>query len=91
LRGARKLTFWARGEKGGEAVSFSFGILGADKKYPDSGKGESGTLTLTPQWEQYTIGLVGKDLSNIKTGFCWIVARNAEPVTFYLDDIQFEN
>jgi hypothetical protein len=29
LTGAKKLTFWARGEKGGEKVSFEFGLLGA--------------------------------------------------------------
>ncbi len=90
LTGAKKLTFWARGAKGGEAVNFSFGVLDASKKYPDSDKGETGIVKLSPDWEQYTIGLTGKDLSQIKTGFCWVVTGKGEPVTFYLDDIRFE-
>ena len=32
----------------------------------------------------------GKDLKQIKTGFCWVVAGQGAPVTFYLDDIQYE-
>ncbi len=89
LTGAKKLTFWARGEKGGEKVSFSFGIL--DKaKYPDSAKGEIKDQELTKDWKQYSIDLSGKDLSQIKTGFVWIVGAKGEPVTFYLDDIKFE-
>ncbi len=89
LTGAKKLTFWARGEKGGEKVSFSFGIL--DKaKYADSAKGEIKDQELTKDWKQYSIDLSGKDLSQIKTGFVWIVGAKGEPVTFYLDDIKFE-
>lgn len=90
LSGAKKLTFWARGEKGGEEVNFSFGLLGADKKFPDSDKGETGKIKLTKEWQQHSIALAGKDLSQIKTGFCWVVAGNGHPVTFYLDDIQWK-
>ena len=90
LTGAKKLTFWARGDKGGEEVSFSFGLLGKDKKYPDSAKGETGKVKLSTDWQQFTIDLTGKDLSQIKTGFSWVVAGNGAPMTFYLDDIKFE-
>ncbi len=90
LKGAKKLTFWARGERGGEKVNFSFGVLGADKKYPDSDKGETGAVKLSTDWEEYSIGLTGKDLAQIKTGFCWVVAGQGAPVTFYLDDIRWE-
>ncbi|PQV63094.1 Glycosyl hydrolases family 2, TIM barrel domain [Abditibacterium utsteinense] len=90
LSGAKKLTFWARGEKGGEEVAFSFGLLGADKKYPDSDKGETGKVKLNTEWQQFTLDLTGKDLTHIKTGFCWVVASNGQPTTFYLDDIKFE-
>ncbi len=90
LTGAKKLTFWARGEKGGEGVTFSYGLIGKDKKYSDSGKGETGKVQLTTDWKQYSIDLTGQDLSRIKTGFCWVVAANGQPVTFYLDDIRYE-
>ena len=89
LTGAKKLTFWARGENGGEKVSFSFGLL--DKaKYADSAKGELKDVELSKEWKQYSIDLAGKDLKQIKTGFVWIVGAKGEPVTFYLDDIKFE-
>jgi hypothetical protein len=90
LTGATKLTFWARGQDGGETVSFKMGILGKDKKYPDSDHAELPDLVLTKDWKQYTIDLTGKDLSSIKTGFVWVLASPGKPVTFYLDDIQYE-
>lgn len=89
LTGAKKLTFWARGEEGGEKVSFSFGIL--DKAdFHDTAKGEIKDQELTKDWKQYTIDLAGKDLSQIKTGFVWVLGAKGDPVTFYLDDITYE-
>ncbi|RYG68083.1 hypothetical protein EON80_12400 [bacterium] len=90
LTGAKKLTFWARGEEGGEEVSFSYGLIGADKPHSDSAKGETGKLTLSKEWEQYSLDLKGKNLAQIKTGFCWVIAADGKPVTFYLDDIRYE-
>lgn len=90
LKGATKLTFWARGQDGGEVVSFKFGILGSDAKYHDSDHGELPDVSLTKDWKQYSIDLSGKDLSCIKTGFVWAMAAHSTPVTFYLDDIQYE-
>lgn len=89
LSGAKKLTFWARGENGGENVQFKFGILGSDKKYYDTASGET-TVSLTSDWKQYSIDLEGKDLSRIVTGFCWVAAGQGGQTTFYLDDIQYE-
>jgi len=90
LTGAKRLSFWARGDKGGEIVSFKFGILGPDKKYSDSATGESTDLKLTRDWTIYTIDLTGKDLSRIKTAFVWTLSGQGQPVVFYLDDIRFE-
>jgi len=90
LTGAKKLTFWARGEKGGEVINFKFGVLGADKKYPDTDSGESGAIKLTKDWQAHAIDLTGKDLTRIKTGFGWTLAGQGAPVTFYVDDIRFE-
>ena len=90
LRGSTKLTFWARGQEGGEIVSFKLGILGADKKYSDSDHAELPDVTLTSDWKQYSIDLNGKDLTRIKTGFVWVVESHGKPVTFYLDDVQYE-
>ena len=90
LAGAKRLSFWARGEKGGEAVGFAMGILGRDKKFSDTASGKLDKVTLTPEWKRYTIDLDGKDLSRIKTGFSWSLAADGQPVTFFLDDIRYE-
>ena len=90
LTGATKLSFWARGAGGGEVVSFEYGILGSDKKFHDSSGGKLSNVTLTDQWQKYSIDLSGRDLSDIKTGFAWVVAADGKPVTFYLDDIKYE-
>lgn len=89
LTGAKQLSFWARGDKGGEVVGFVFGLLGSDKTYSDSGTGKI-EATLTKEWKQYSIPLAGKDLSQIKTGFAWTLAATGHPVTFYLDDVKYE-
>jgi hypothetical protein len=90
LSGATKLTFWARGQDGGELVTFKLGILGSDAKFHDSDHAELNDVTLTKDWQQYSIPLAGKDLSCIKTGFVWVMAATSHAVTFYLDDIQYE-
>jgi hypothetical protein len=90
LTGAKKLLFWARGDRGGEKVTFDFGLIGDDKKYSDSDSGKLADVVLTQDWKQYSIDLADKDLSRIKTGFCWIVAGSGKPTTFYLDDIRYD-
>lgn len=90
LTGAKKLVFWARGGKGGEVVSFKFGILGADKQYYDSAGAGLDSVKLTKHWKKYGINLSGKDLKCIKTGFAWSLAGQGKPVVFYLDDIHYE-
>lgn len=90
LEGARRLVFWARGEKGGEVVSFQYGLLGRDKKFADTANGKLDTVKLTPEWKEYVLDVSGKDLSRIKTAFAWVVAGQGAPVTFYLDDIRYE-
>ncbi len=89
LTGAKKLTFWARGEDGGEKVEFSYGGIRPDRPFPDSSDGKVGA-ELTTEWKQYAIDLTGKDLSCIKTGFGWSARGTGKPVTFYLDDIRYE-
>lgn len=90
LTGAKTLTFWARGAKGGEVVSFLYGGLGKDKAYPDTASDKLDKVTLTKGWKKYQIALKGKDLADIKTGFGWVVAGSGQPITFYLDDIKYE-
>ena len=85
LKGATKLTFWARGEKGGEKIKFGYGVIGRDKRFYDTAKGET-EVTLGTEWQKVTLDLRNRDLSRIKTGFMWVADA---PVTFYLDEIAY--
>ncbi len=88
LTGATTLEFWARGENGGEIVTFQVGGL-EGKPFSDSFKAQKREVSLTKNWARYRIALDGLDLSRTKTAFGWIVAPKGDPVTFYLDDVQF--
>jgi hypothetical protein len=90
LTGAKKLSFWSRGEKGGEVVAFKFGLLGREKAYFDSASAALEGVTLTKDWQEYTIELNNLNLARIKTGFAWSLAGQGQPIAFYLDDIRFE-
>jgi len=91
LTGMTKLTFWARGAKGGEIIQ-KFVVGGITGTYPDSLSAEMGPVELTDTWTQYTINLAGRDLSYITGGFSWVTSSDLNPdgCTFYLDDIKFE-
>jgi hypothetical protein len=90
VSGAKQLRFWARGENGGEVVTFFFGIIGRDKRYFDTASGKIEKAALTKEWKEYTVDLRDKDLTRIKSGFGFSLAGQGGPVTFYLDDIRFE-
>lgn len=90
LTGAKKLTFWARGERGNEMVEFKMGIIGSSKKFHDSGKASLGRVRLDKNWKQFTIPLDGVNLSRIVSGFCFAVKGRSDGVIFYLDDIIYE-
>ena len=91
LTGAQKLTFWAKGEKGGERIE-EFKVGGITGEFPDSDSAMIGPVILTGEWTQYTIDLTGKDLSYISGGIAWSTKAEVNPngCVFYLDDIQFE-
>ncbi len=91
LRGARYLTFWARGEEGKEKIS-EFKTGGITGKIPDSDIAWIGPLRLKKEWTQYRISLKKKDLRYISGGFCFtaLKADNPRGCTFYLDEIRYE-
>ncbi|MBN1167177.1 MAG: hypothetical protein JXA44_08635 [Methanospirillaceae archaeon] len=100
LTGATTLSFWARGQNGGERVKFFTGGIGwpsdssAKKPYPDSlPQLSTDWVTLTPEWTKYTILLGEQNLSSVLGGFGWAsssIENNGNPVIFYLDDIRFD-
>ncbi len=100
LTGATHLSFYAKGEQGGERVEFftlGFGYDGDTGspvvEYPDSArKASRGFITLSNEWEEYTIDFGWADLSSICCGFGFVCSGgesgNADNV-FYLDEIRF--
>ena len=89
LAGAKTLTFWARGDKGGEVVTFVYGLVDKNKPNGDTSTGKLDSVHLTRAWKKYTISLAGHNMSHIITGFAWTLASQGHPVTFYLDDIRY--
>ena len=90
LGGARALVFKARGDAGGEKVTFGVGLIAEDKPYHDSVRAELTDTVLTRSWNVFRVPLEGRDLSCVKSGFYWSLAGQGKPLTFYLDDIRFE-
>lgn len=92
LSGAKKLVFWAKGDKGGEVITFKMGGVGLAAKYPDSDAVSLEPITLTKDWKEYSMDLTGKNLSHITGGFCWVGSAkdNQSKTTFYLDNIYYE-
>jgi len=91
LSGATKLTFWARGENGGERIE-ELKMGGVTGDYPDTDSAFIGPVILTNEWKEYSIDLRGKDLTYISGGFSWSTNAdvNPESCTFYLDDMRYE-
>jgi len=96
LSGFQKVTFWARGERGGEHVEFKAGGLNVSPTdglpYGDSFDTDATPQTLTETWRKYSIDLKDQDLSSVIGAFCFTVAGGQNPggCVFYLDDIRYE-
>lgn len=93
LSQAKRLTFWVRGDKGGEVIAeIKVGGMSAGQ-YPDSDEASLGPLKLSTAWEQYSIDLTNKDLRHIVGGFAFTMRRidNVRGAKFYLDEISFDD
>ena len=98
LRGARRLTFWARGANGGERVEFfAFGVGNTKAPWmpcPDSAKKVSlGYVKLSSDWRKFTIDVSKANLRYVLGGFGWVTSvqeNDGRDITFYLDDIQYD-
>jgi len=93
LSGYRRLTFWARADNPTFVEFKTGGIDKPGSPYRDSYEASLGMQSLTTDWRQYTINLENANLSSVIGGFVWVATKTANPngVTFYLDDINFEN
>lgn len=86
---ATKLTFWARGEYGGEVVEFRTGNLWEDFDY----SAPIGEIVLSREWEKFEVDLRGISLDHFVNGFWWVFLERSNPrgAVIYLDDIKFED
>ncbi|MEL6185114.1 MAG: serine/threonine-protein kinase, partial [Myxococcota bacterium] len=91
MRGASRLSWWARSDVDGLELKVGFGLLLDDKPFYDTDRAER-TLFLTTEWKEYVFDLRGKNLDRIKSPFYFALQAPppGEPGTFYLDDIRFE-
>lgn len=84
LTGATQVKVWARGERGGEKLSFMAAFYAGRKV-------ETPSISLNNQWTEYTIDLNGADLTNVVGAFGYTVdGDNSSDITFYLDKIVYE-
>ncbi|MFH0953420.1 MAG: hypothetical protein V1873_03725 [Verrucomicrobiota bacterium] len=90
LTQAKFLSFWARGDRGGETVEFKLG--GTAANYPDSENLTTGPLTLTNEWTQYIVNLGSADLFYISSGFGLTLKQDENPngCVFYVDDVRYQ-
>ncbi|OQA23741.1 MAG: hypothetical protein BWY59_02542 [Verrucomicrobia bacterium ADurb.Bin345] len=87
---AKRLSFWARGERGGEVVEFIVG--GASAVFPDSDGLTTGDVTLRTDWTHYHFDLSQADLSYISSGFGFVIKQDENPrgCTFFLDEVRYQ-
>lgn len=88
LVGAKKITFLAKGEKGGEVVEFKSG--GIQGKSSDTLDVSMGKIALSSTWQEYTIDLSNQDLSNVIGAFAWFVSapdNGNNNVIIYIADL----
>jgi len=86
LTGASKLSFWIRGSTGGEKVTVGIGNIETKKPYYDTFS-SSLDLTLTQDWQQFSIELAEKDLTRIKSALFLSTSSTGEPPSFFLDGV----
>jgi hypothetical protein len=85
--GAKKISFYAWGAKGGESVSFGAGL-----SMVDSFEMKSPPFTLTKEPKQYSLSLADVNYGDkVISAFMWSTQpAGKDAVTFYVDDIVWE-
>ena len=94
VAGATKVTFLAAGTTGTEQVQFLAGGVnatgGPGLTYADTFSAHM-DASLTTTWAPYEISLSGDSYSSVIGAFAWsITTSSTSPVTFYVDNIQWE-
>ncbi len=87
----KNLSFYARGEHGGERVAFLLGGNQVGDPPSSVTRPLIMEVTLSAEWQRYAFDLGQVDLSRLTDAFGWVVSacKNPDGATFHLDDIQF--
>lgn len=91
--GATRVKVWARGERGGETVTFKVGgIEDSTQPHRDSIQIAGQPVTLSTEWQSFEVDFAGATYGEVLGGFAWIInlppgAPPAQPIVFYLDGI----
>ena len=91
LVGTKKISFYAKGERGGEIVEFKSGGISGDQ-YQDSFEKSLGKQRLSSTWTKYVIDLSKEDLSSVIGAFAWVAAGsdNSGHTIFYIANLMVE-
>jgi hypothetical protein len=84
LLGAKRISFYAKGERGGEIVEFKSGGI-TDYRYRDSFEKSLGKQPLSSSWTKYVIDLSKENLSSVIGAFAWVAAgsdNNGNIITY---------
>jgi len=90
LTGAKRITFYARGERGGEIIEFkSGGVQGKTNK--DSFEVSLGKRSLSKEWEEFSIDLTKANLSSVIGAFAWSAPSNGDQtIIFYIAGLKVD-
>lgn len=73
LIGAKKISFYTKGERGGEIVEFKAGGINSGQ-YKDSFEKSLGKIILSNDWAKHVIDISQEDLTSVIGAFAWIAA-----------------
>jgi hypothetical protein len=91
VTGAVRVSFQARGEHGGEVVTFGAGG-NLEGTFQDSFAASTTPLTLSTEWQSLSVDLTAVAYSSVIVGFYWRMetAANVAPFQIYIDDVVWE-
>jgi hypothetical protein len=96
LPGTKRVSVWARGASGGEKLELHVGGIHDDTLPFHDTLDISTSVTLTTEWQQYTINFGPKTYDQVIGAFGWIAHATPEQqaggsVVFYLDGLAWES
>ena len=85
------MSFQARGEHGGEIVTFGAGGT-MEGTFQDSFAVSTPPFTLSTEWQSFSVDLTSVAYSSVIAAFYWRmeISANVAPLQIYIDDVAWE-